>query len=55
MRSDPIVDEIRKIRNDHAARFNYDLKAICEDLRKKQATCGHRVVTLPPKRLSKDR
>lgn len=46
---DPIVEEVRKIRNDHAASFNYDLHAICEDLRKKEKSCGHPVVSLPPK------
>jgi len=28
MKKDPIVEEIRKIRQAHAAKFNYDLKAI---------------------------
>lgn len=46
---DPIVEEVRKIRNAHAASFNYDLHAICEDLRKKEKSCGHEVVSLPPK------
>ena len=32
---DPIVEEIRKIRNAHSKKFNYDLHAICEDYRKK--------------------
>ncbi len=50
MRKDPIVEEIRKIREVHAAIFNYDLKAICADLRKKEKDCGHPVVSLPPKR-----
>ena len=35
---DPIVEEIRKIREAHAARFRFDLHAICEDLRKKEKT-----------------
>ena len=48
--SDPIVDEVRRIRHAHAARFNFDLHAICEDLRKKEKTCGHPLVTLPPRR-----
>ncbi len=46
---DPIVEEIRKIRDTHAARFQFDLHAICEDLRKKEKTCGHTIVSLPPK------
>lgn len=53
MRRDPIVEEIRRIREAHAARFNYDLKSICADLKKKEKDCGHPVVSLPPKRLLK--
>ena len=34
MWKDPIVEEVRKIRQEHAAKFNYDLKAICEDIRR---------------------
>lgn len=37
MFDDPIVDEIRRLRDEHAARFNYDLKAIVEDLQKSEA------------------
>ncbi|MDF0666893.1 MAG: hypothetical protein P0119_12580 [Nitrospira sp.] len=36
MKPDPIVDEVRKTREAHAAKFNYDLFAICSDLRKKE-------------------
>ena len=50
---DPIVEEIRKIRDVHAARFQFDLHAICEDLRKKEKTGGHTIVSLPPKRILK--
>lgn len=48
---DPIIDQIHKIRDKHAKRFNYDLKAICEDLKKIEKTCGHKVISLPPKLL----
>ena len=51
MRDDPIVQEIRKIREAHAARFNFDLKAICADLKQKERDCGHPVVSYPPKRV----
>ncbi len=46
---DPIVEEVRKRRYEHARRSGFDLDAICEDLRRIQRTCGHRVVSLPPK------
>ena len=48
---DPIVEEIRKIREAHAAKFQFDLQATCEDLRKKEKTCGHAIVSLSPKRI----
>ena len=32
MLNDEIVDEVRSIRETHAAKFNYDLRAIYEDL-----------------------
>jgi hypothetical protein len=44
--TDPIVDEVRRIRHAHAARFHFDLHAICEDLRMKEKSCGHPLVTL---------
>ena len=47
---DFIVEEIRKIRQAHAAKFNYNLTAICAYLKEKEKQCGHPVVSLPPKR-----
>jgi rubrerythrin len=34
--NDPIIDEIRQYRDAHAARFNYDLKAIYEDIKRRE-------------------
>ncbi len=36
MRDDPIVEEIRGIRDAHAARFNYDLEAIYQDVKRSE-------------------
>jgi hypothetical protein len=47
--NDPIVAEIRKIRDEYARRFNYDLHAMCEDLRRKARLRGARVVSYPPR------
>jgi hypothetical protein len=47
---DPIVDEVRKVRDEHAKKFNYDLKAIVADLRKQQKASGREYVTLPPRK-----
>ena len=35
--TDPIVEEVRKYRDEHARKFNYDLNRICEDFRKHRA------------------
>jgi hypothetical protein len=34
MSDDPIVEEVRRIRQEHAARFDYDLQAIFADLKR---------------------
>ncbi|OIO97129.1 MAG: hypothetical protein AUJ92_04255 [Armatimonadetes bacterium CG2_30_59_28] len=47
---DPIVDEVRKYRMEHARKFRGDLAAICADLRAVQAASGHEVVRLSPRR-----
>ncbi|NJL42088.1 MAG: hypothetical protein HC899_39725 [Leptolyngbyaceae cyanobacterium SM1_4_3] len=50
MFQDEILDEIHKIREEHAKSFNYDLDAMFADWQKKQAEGGREVVSLPPKR-----
>jgi hypothetical protein len=45
MRPDPIVEEVRKVRDALAARFNYDLEAIFRDLREKEKESGRSYVT----------
>ena len=50
MHNDPIVDEIRRIRQEHADKFNDDLHAICEDLRRQERESGRRFVSFPPRR-----
>jgi hypothetical protein len=49
MKDDPIVAEVRKGRQKHAARFNYDLEAIARDIRSREGKDGEKVVTLPPR------
>lgn len=58
MWDDPIVTEIRKIREEHAAKFNYDLRAIYLDMKKKETECkkkGWKLVSLQPKKLKRRR
>ena len=42
--NDPIVDEIRRFRDEYAASFNYDLEAMVRDLREQQARSGRMFV-----------
>ncbi len=51
MWKDSVVEEIRAIRDNYARQFDYDVEAICRDLRAQEAHCGHEVVSLPPKRV----
>ncbi|MGK7875098.1 MAG: hypothetical protein AB4426_17910 [Xenococcaceae cyanobacterium] len=52
MWQDEILEEIHRIREEHARSFNYDIRAICEDWRRKQAQSGRQFVTLTPARQS---
>ena len=45
---DEIVDETRRVREAHAAQFDYDLEAIYRDLREKEQG-GRSIVSLVPK------
>jgi hypothetical protein len=51
---DPIVAEIRAIRKAHAEKFNNDLHAICEDLRRQERESGTVYVTRSPRRIERD-
>lgn len=46
MWEDPIVAEVHRIREELAARFNYDIHAMFADMRKRQAGLGSRLVSL---------
>ena len=46
---DPIVAEVRKAREEFARQFNYDLHAMCEELRREQRLNGAKVVSFPPR------
>lgn len=43
---DRIVEETRKAREEHAAKFNYDLEAIYRDLKEQEKKSGRNVVSL---------
>ena len=47
MNDDPIVASVRKVREELAAAFNYDVHAIFADLRRREADLGDRLVRQP--------
>ena len=47
-REDPIVAEVRKIREELSAKFNHDPAAIFADIRARQANAGERLVRMKP-------
>ena len=49
MPKDELVEEIRAARQEQAARWKYDLKALLTDARKRQSQSGRKVVSFVPK------
>lgn len=49
MWNDPIVEETRKLRDELASRFNYDLEALCRYLQERDAADPRPVADLPPR------
>ena len=52
MHEDPIIDEVRKIRERLAEEHNFDVGAIFEDLRKRQNALGERLVRRERKKIT---
>ena len=52
MAVDAIMAEVRRVREALASPFDFDLKALIEDARKRQAAGGRKVVSFPPTPLS---
>jgi hypothetical protein len=52
--NDPIVDEVRRVRDAHAALFHYDLDAIFRDIKEQEKKSGLRFVSYPPRRAEPD-
>ena len=50
MWKDEIVEEVRKVRDEYAAKFNYDLDAIYKDIKEQEKQNQRQVVSLPPKK-----
>ncbi len=50
MWKDEIVEEVRKVRDEYAAKFNYDLDAIYKDIKEQEKKTQRKVVSLPPRK-----
>ena len=46
---DPIVAEVRRVREDLFAAAGYDIREFCRRIREKQSRSGHPVVTRAPR------
>lgn len=56
MNNDPIIEELRRVREELAAQFNFDIYAIGADLQARQAKEARRIVSFarPGKEEEKD-
>ena len=49
MEVDPIIEEVRRIRQEYAKRFGYDLCAVAADVRRREQQHPGRLVSFPPR------
>ncbi len=50
MHKDEIVEETRRLRDEYAKQFNYNLDLIYEDLKRKSALSGRKYVSIADKK-----
>ena len=50
MPRDPIVDEVRRVREGEAAKYGFDVKAILAAAKRRQRRSRHKVVSLVPRK-----
>jgi hypothetical protein len=50
MPKDPIVDEVRRVRQVEAAKYGFDVKAILVASKRRQRRSRHKVVSFVPKK-----
>ncbi|MFM9903239.1 MAG: hypothetical protein ACKVQJ_01555 [Pyrinomonadaceae bacterium] len=57
MFNDPIVEEVRRVRDKLAARFDYNIEAIVENARKEQEDSGRKTGSFEPRKpkISRDK
>lgn len=49
LNDDPILEELRQIREEFSTRFDNDLHAMAEEIRRQAAASGIHSITRPPK------
>ena len=49
MKNDSIVEEVPRTRDEHAARFKYDLDLIVKDIKEQERASGRTYIRLPPR------
>jgi len=55
MSRDPIVGEVRRVREAYAEQFDFEVEALGEDLKQREAKSNRSLVSLPPRRPTGDR
>ena len=49
MAKDPIIDEVRRVREEEAVKYRFDVKAILAAAKRRQRRSGHKVVSFVSK------
>ena len=49
MVKDPIVEEVRRVREEQAAKHDFDIKSILVAAKKRQRRSGRKVISLAPR------
>ncbi len=49
MWKDPVVEKVRKLRDQYASQLGYDIHQIFQDIQKRQAQTGKVIVSCPPR------
>ena len=49
MALDPVLSEVRRVREEYAQQFNGDVRAMMDDLRRRHAESGRQSVSREPK------
>jgi hypothetical protein len=50
MKDVPAIEEMREIKERHAAKYGYDIHKMVKALRRREAKSGHKLVSFAPRR-----